>query len=309
VTFRKVVFSWRLWSAALLLPLTIAMIALWPLPGRANLQVAPEPNPRLPSKAVESWLIAHGLMSGGMSSASSKPGDIVPVAGVEIDEARQFVTGTGQELMRMKSWREPVGGDTIQVELTYLPSGQYTVGYWVFGNHSRGCAMFSWTLYDRGRPLKSNFWRNDPELHLAGAAKLPTDLYPESIPGNAFLRAIGELRPGARGKLHQQLTPYSYVDQDVSATNVETVHVPAGDFSAIRVTAQADVRTLMPNWPGFVLRIIRPFVPGNAIYFESSPPYRLLKEEGTTFVGGPEVTTELVRYYVSTGAPSATAHH
>jgi hypothetical protein len=27
------------------------------------------------------------------------------------------------------------------------------------------------------------------------------------------------------------------------------------------------------------------------------PPYRLLKHEGPTFLGGPEVTTELIRFY------------
>lgn len=200
-----------------------------------------------------------------MVRAQSKPEAITAPPGVEVDEARQFVTRSGQELMRVKSWTETVGDDTVDVEVTTLPSGQYETGYWVFGEHQQGCVMFGWTLYDNGRPLKSSFWRNDPALRLAGAADLPNDLYPDSIPGLAFLRVLGAPHAGARGTLHQQLTPYSYVDQNVWAIDTEQVHVPAGDFSALKVTAQADVATLMPNWPSFVLHIIRPFVPNNAI--------------------------------------------
>lgn len=159
--------------------------------------------------------------------------------------------------------------------------------------------MFGWTLYDNGRPLKSTFWRNDPALRLAGAANLPHDLYPDAIPPMAFLRVLGTPHDGAEGTLHQQLSPYSYVGQNVWASDVQTLHVPAGSFSALKVTAQADVGTLMPNWPSFVLHVIRPFVPKNVIYFQSTPPYRLLRQQGTSFVGGPEVTTELVRFYTA----------
>jgi hypothetical protein len=150
--------------------------------------------------------------------------------------------------------------------------------------------MFGWTLYDHGRSLKSAFWRNDPALRLAGAADLPDDLYPDALPGMAFLRALDAPRYGSEGELHQQLTPSSYVGQNVTATGPEQVHVAAGNFTALKVTAQADVGTLMPNWPRFVLHVIRPFVPSNVLYFESTPPYRLLKQQGTTFVGGHEET-------------------
>jgi hypothetical protein len=78
--------------------------------------------------------------------------------------------------------------------------------------------------------------------------------------------------------------------------------VPAGDFSALKVTAQVDITTVMPNWPRFVMHVVQPVVPKNVLYFQATPPYRLLKQQGTTFVGGPEVTTELMRYYVA-GAP------
>jgi hypothetical protein len=38
-----------------------------------------------------------------------------------------------------------------------------------------------------------------------------------------------------------------------------------------------------------------------------APPHRLLKQEGTTFVGGPEVTTELIRYYIAGAHPLVAA--
>lgn len=228
-----------------------------------------------------------------------------PPPGTEVDEARQSVSNSGQELMQIKSWDESVGDDTVHIELTTLPSRQYAVGFWVFPQHRPGCTMFGWTLYDRGRALKSTFWRNDPALRLAGAAELPPDLYPDTIPAMAFLRALEAPRDGAAGTLHQQLSPYSYVGQEVYATHAERIRVPAGDFSALRVTAQADVGTLMPNWPGFVLHVIKPFVPRNTLYFQSTPPYRLLRQQGTAFVGGPEVTTELIRFYTAGEPPIA----
>ncbi len=304
MTFPIKISSWRIWLPLLVLAVLIALIALWPSASRANIQPGPKPAQIVSSKAIESWLIARGLMRSGMVHAQSNRDAITAPPGVEVDEARQFVTSNGQELMRIKSWNEVVGEDTVHVEVTTLPSGQYEVGYWVFRKYQQGCAMFGWTLYDGSRPLKSTFWRNDPALRLAGAANLPNDLYPDSIPGLAFLRVLGVPRDGAEGTLHQQLTPYSYVGQTVWAMGTQMVHVPAGDFSALKVTAQADVATLMPNWPSFVLHVIRPFVPKNIIYFQSAPPYRLLKQEGTAFVGGPEVTTELTRYYVTATKPA-----
>jgi len=79
--------------------------------------------------------------------------------------------------------------------------------------------------------------------------------------------------------------------------------VPAGKFSALKVTAQVDVATMMPNWPHFILHVIKPAVPKDTLYFQSTAPFRLLKQEGPIFVGGPEVTTELIRFYVAGAQP------
>jgi hypothetical protein len=299
-----------MWIAVGLLGGTIALAALWPAAGRANIDVAADtaPSARTPSAAdsgIESWLVTRGLMGRRMAGKQPQSNVLTPPPGAEVDEARQSVSSTGQMLMQIKSWNETVGDNTVHIELTTLPGKQYAVGFWVFPQHRQGCAMFGWTLYDQGRPLKSTFWRNDPALRLAGAADLPLDLYPDSIPAMAFLRALDTPRDGAQGTLHQQLSPFSYVGQEVYAAGTERVRVPAGDFSALKVTAQADVGTLMPNWPRFVLRVIKPFVPRNTLYFQSTPPYRLLRQQGTAFVGGPEVTTELIRFYTAAAQPIA----
>lgn len=164
--------------------------------------------------------------------------------------------------------------------------------------------MFQWTLFENGRALQSRFWRSDARPKLTGAPDLPNFLYPDAVPWIAFLRVLDAApREGAEGTLNQQITPYNYVGQDVTVGRVENVTVPAGSFSAFKVTAQVDVATLMPNWPHFILHIIKPAVPRDTLYFESTAPFRLLKQEGPIYVGGPEVTTELVRYYTAGAQP------
>jgi len=159
--------------------------------------------------------------------------------------------------------------------------------------------MFQWALYDGVRALQSRFWRNDTTSQLAGAHNLPVDLYPDAVPWMAFLRVLDAPREGSSGRLNQQITPYNYVGQEVSVNGTEQISLPAVSFSALKVTAQVDVATMMPNWPRFVLHIINPVVPKNTLYFQATAPYRLLEQMGPTFVGGPEVTTELVRFYTA----------
>ena len=209
---------------------------------------------------------------------------------------------------QVKSWNEMVDDDTIHIEVTTLSTSQFEVAFWLFPNHRQGCTMYQWTLYDHGRALQSAFWRNDASvLRLAGAADLPHDLYPDSVPWMAFLRVLDAPRDGAEGNLHQQITPYSYVGQEVWVRSYRTDQRAGRNFSALKVIAKVDVTTVMPNWPRFVLQVIKPVIPKNTLYFEATPPYRLLKQEGTTFVGGPEVTTELVRFYIAGAQPEVAA--
>lgn len=264
--------------------------------------------------AMDSWLVARGLIARARYGEASETRLIIPPAGVEVDETSQSVNGTNQELMRVKSWDEVVGENTVHLEVSTLPENQYEVGFWLFPNHQSGCTTFQWTLYSKGRALQSRFWRSDARPRLAGSPDLPTYLYPDAVPWMAFLRVLeipNEPREGADGTMNQQITPYNYVGQNVTVGRVENVSVPAGSFSAYKVTAQVDVATMMPHWPRFMLNAIKPAVPKDTLYFQSKAPYRLLKQEGPIFMGGPEVTTQLIRFYtaenpaVATIAPAA----
>jgi hypothetical protein len=270
---------------------------------RADVAVAPSTESSA-GDAVDAWLVTRGLFGNAMISEQSGADIMTPPPGTEVDETRQTANLTGEVLNQVKSWNETKNDDTIHVEVTTLSTNQFEVAFWLFPNHRNGCTMYKWTLYDHGRALQSAFWRNDAAvMRLAGAADLPHDLYPDSVPWVAFLRVLSAPQDGAEGMIHQQITPYSYVGQEVWAAGSEQVSVPAGTFSALKVSAKVDITTIMPNWPRFVLQVIKPVIPKNTLYFQAAPPYRLLKQEGTTFVGGPEVTTELIRFYTAGTQP------
>jgi hypothetical protein len=284
------------------LAMLVSIVVLWPVIGHAEPTQAPSTESSA-GGVTDAWLVARGLIGRGMVGEQSGLNAMTPPFGVEVDETRQTENRTGQLVMQAKSWNETIGDDTVHIEVTTLAGHQFEVGFWLFPNRRQGCTMYQWTLYDHGRALQSAFWRNDAAvLRMAGAVDLPHDLYPDAVPWVAFLRALEAPQAGAEGILNQQITPYSYVGQDVSAKSIERITVPAGTFSALKVIARVDIATIMPNWPRFVLHVIKPVIPSNTLYFAAAPPYRLLKQEGATFVGGPEVTTELIRFYIA-GAP------
>jgi hypothetical protein len=275
----------------------------WPSVGRADVLLAPSTESSAGGE-IDAWLVTRGLIGNAMITAQSGAGIMTPPPGTEVNETRQTANLTGEVLNEVKSWNERKNDDTIHIEVTTLSTTQFEVAFWLFPNHRKGCTMYKWTLYDHGRALQSAFWRNDAAvLRLAGAADLPHDLYPDSVPWVAFLRVLDAPREGGEGMIDQQITPYSYVGQEVWVAGSEQVTVPAGTFSALKVTAKVDITTIMPNWPRFVLQVIKPVIPKNTLYFEAASPYRLLKQEGTTFVGGPEVTTELIRFYTAEAPP------
>ena len=254
----------------------------------------------------ESWLVARGLLGSGMFGESARRDTIVPSPGADVSNTRQTDTRGGRLLMEVESWEEPVGDDTIHIEVSTFPSHRHAVAFWIFPHRRSGCVLFQWTLYDDGAPLQSRYWRSEPELvSSSGSCALPPGLYPDAVPWTAFLRVLEAPREGAVGVLNQQITPGSYVGQDVSATNVECVRVIAGKFAALKVTAQLDVATILPNWPRVLVRMMRSVVPVNTLHFEAAPPHRLVKQQGVTFVGGPEVTTELVRSYTASSPREA----
>jgi hypothetical protein len=257
--------------------------------------------------ARDAWLVSRGLLGSATFGEQSRHGMITPPSGVEVDETRQRVKQTGQVLMQVKSWNETVGDETVHIEVSTLPNHQYEIGFWLLPNHLPGCTMFEWTLFESGRALQSRFWRSDARPRLTGAHDLPNYLYPDAIPWMALLRVLNARQEGAEGTLNQQITPYNYVGQNVTVQRIERITVPAGSFSALKVTAQVDVATMMPDWPHFILHIIKPAVPKDTVYFDSTAPFRLLKQEGPIFVGGPQVTTELIRFYVAGAQPGTPA--
>jgi hypothetical protein len=304
--FTMKISSFRLWIPIPLLAAWMTLTTLSPAVGRAD-TFSPPGTESNAGGVTDAWLVTRGLIGHGMIGETSGVDSMTPPTGTEVSETRQTANRTGEVLAQVKMWNEAVADDTIHIEVTTLSAYQFEVAFWLFPNHRLGCTMYQWTLYDHGRALQSTFWRNDATImRLAGAADLPHDLYPDSVPWVAFLRVLNAPRDGAGGTLHQQITPYSYVGQEVSAKAAEQISIPAGTFSALKVTAQVDIATVMPNWPRFVLRVISPVVPKNILYFDATPPYRLLKQEGVTFVGGPTVTTELVRFYV-VGPPPVVA--
>ena len=286
---------------------SIAFAILWSAVSRAEAVLAPGTESNA-GGVTDAWLVARGLIGHRMIGESSGIDMMTPPPGSMVSETRQTEDRTGEVLTQAKAWNELVADDTIHIEVTTLSASQFEVAFWLLPNHRKGCTMYQWTLYDHGRALQSSFWRNDaPVMRLTGAADLPHDLYPDSVPWAAFLRVLDVPQEGSEGELHQQITPYSYVGQKVVARGTEQIHVPAGTFTALKVVAQIDMATVMPNWPRFVLHVIKPVVPKNTLYFEATPPYRLLKQEGVTFVGGPAETTELIRSYVVGGAPPVIA--
>jgi len=296
--FRLRTSSLRRWILAPSLTVLVALLVLCPAYGTET-ALAPGTESSA-GDATDTWLVKRGLIGRGMISEQSGSEVMTPPLGIEVDETLQTANRTGEILSRVKAWNEMVADDRVHIEITTLSTHQFEVAFWLFPNHRQGCTMYQWTLYDHGRALQSAFWRNDATvMRLAGAADLPHALYPDSVPWVAFLRVLDAPRDGAEGKLYQQITPYSYVGQEVVAKDTEQITVPAGTFSALKVTAQVDIATVMPNWPHFILDVIKPVVPKNTLYFEATPPYRLLRQKGTTFVGGPEVTTELIRFYIA----------
>jgi hypothetical protein len=252
---------------------------------------------------IDGRLMDRGLIGGRHSQRDP----IAPPAGAEVYETVERATAGGQVMSRTISWSEPFDGDTLWIEMTGYPSGQHQLSFWVLSGHAHGCEVFGRTMYgEHGRRLKSEFWRNDRALRITGAADFPADLYPAAVPAIALPRVLDSLHDGARATLSQQITPYGYVDLKITVQRSGRLAVAAGTFAACKVSSQPDVSKLLPNWPHMLLRVVNPFIPATTYYFQCDAPYRFLKKEqqGSAFVGGPEASTELVRYYVAGPAHS-----
>lgn len=247
--------------------------------------------------SIEGTLTSRGLLG----NPAASPSTVEPPTGTEVDETVQRTKRDGKTISRMRAWTEELNNSSLHVELTSFPTRQSQVAFWVLPNGSRGCSMFGRTMYDSNRrPLQSEFWRNDRQLKITGGADFPPDLYPEALPAIALLRVVDFMHQGGSGKIDQQVSPYGFVDQQVTVKDSHQLQVPAGRFEAVRVDSQPNASSILPSWPRFTLGVVSPFLPQTTYYFQAGPPHRLLRKEqaGTPFIGGPEAITELVRYYI-----------
>jgi hypothetical protein len=292
----KLMYDWRLISA-------FALVAVMMIPGVVVAQTKSSlasgrlrPVRAFTDDSLEAMLIARGLGSNLGGNAAM----IAPPSGTEIEETEEKAKQDGQTISKTRAWTEEVNNNSLHVELTSFPSRQFQVAFWVLPNHAAGCLIFGRTMYDtNGRSLVSEFWRNDRQLKITGGADFPPDLYPEALPAIALTRVVDVSHRGASGKIDQQVSPYGFVDQQVTVGESNQVQVPAGRFAAVRIDSQPNASSILPTWPRFTLGAVSPFLPQTTYFFQADPPHRLLRKEqaGTPLIGGPEGVTELVRYY------------
>jgi len=251
--------------------------------------------------AIDRALAARGLLSSSPQSA------IEPPPGTEIDEYLQSNSRNGQELVRYKEWQEAWGSETLVIQELQYPTGQRNVAFWLLKPGAAGCDLFETRTYSgRGEQINASMWRDDPGLQLPGAAELPPDLMPAWIPPLAFLHAVNDESSKGSGHLHVQIAPYSVATLDVWKAQQTELTINGGSFHAVKVATRTDIKSFLPSWPNFVLKVLQPLVHENSFYFEADPPYRFLKSEGEPSFGGPKAKTELVRHYVAES--SSTAH-
>ena len=237
------------------------------------------------------------LLTRGLLVASSGLA-VQPPAGTEVDEYLQTDSNSGQELVRYKQWQETLNGRTTQIQLLQYPTGQRTIVFWLMQPSGSGCVLHGSRTYNsQGEEISSSMWRNDPGLKIPGAVDFPPDLLPGWVPPIAFIRALDASASKSEGTLHVQATSYGFATLAVWRLNQLELSVGGGNFHASKLEARTDIKSVLPSWPSFVLKILQPLIGKSTFYFEADAPYRLLKIEGPGSLGGPDTKTELVRHY------------
>ena len=60
--------------------------------------------------------------------------------------------------------------------------------------------------------------------------------------------------------------------------------------------------SVMKYWPAFLRRLAQPFFPQNALYYDTAPPYQLVKFVGSFGCLAPKVTVQMTRVYIATAS-------
>ena len=207
-------------SFRILLPSLAAFVmvsVVWPAVGRADNAHAPGTESSA-GAATDAWLVTRGLIGHGMVDEQSGPEAMTPAPGVEVDETRQTENRTGEVLMQIKAWNEIVGDNTVHIEITTLRarnSRSASGCFRIIGRAARctnGHSMIIVAHYKArsGVTMQQRCaWPGLPICHMTYIQM--------RFHGWRFCALLGAPRADAEGMLNQQITPYSYVGQDVYA--------------------------------------------------------------------------------------------
>lgn len=261
----------------------------------------PAPSASAPDAPEIAMLQARGLVGGKLTEDRGRAVIPTPPPGAEV---RVYQAGLADGALNasMTEWEEPLGDDTLSV-IVASRGGASQVSYWVLPKNSLGCLIYSYRIFDTsGHVVRSEFWRRTDLIKTADGKDFPKELYPfgpnGGMPPTEVMRAIGTPANGAAATIYSQFTPDGYVILDLWVDGTEEITTAAGKFSAVRLIMRPNVRSFLPSWPGFVLKMLQPFLPRETFYFEAKPPYRFLEFEGVPGASGPKVKTEIVRSYV-----------
>ena len=248
-------------------------------------------------------IAARGLAGGAMPDPRSSDHVPSPLAGVSVSESIVTLSSTGERVSKATIWSEPLGPGFLELQETMTVAGQTTAEYWVFASERRRCVLSGDASYSNdGRLLASNFWRNDPQLRFAGSPSFPSDVFPNRIPSSAVRLSLKVAAPGSTGKLNTILGRYGYMTFDLWAQDIEQTTVPAGTFRALRVNMRVNADSVMKYWPAFLRRLAQPFFPQNVLYYDTAPPYQLVKFVGSFGYLAPKVTVQMTRVYIATAS-------
>ena len=249
---------------------------------------APATPPTSGESSIDDALRSRGLLP------PDPPSKIQPSPGAEIDEYVQTAHDSGKELVHYQQWQENLDGRTLQIQSLEYPAHQRTIAYWLMQPSGAGCDAFGSRTYNgKGEEIGSSTWRNDPGQRLSAGADFPPGLLPGWVPPIAFVRAFDGGK--TEGTLHVQASSSGVLDLDVWADGEVDLVIAGKTLRATKIEMRPNVGGFLSSLPGFIRKIAQSLVRVSTFYFETKPPYRLLKIEAAS-VGAPDTKTELVRF-------------
>jgi hypothetical protein len=247
---------------------------------------------------------ARGLAGGAMPDPRASQQIPSPIPGTSVSESLVKLTDTGERVSKVTTWSESLGSGVLELQESIAAAGQTTVEYWLFASDRRRCVLNGGAVYGKeGRLLRSDFWRNDPQLPFVNSTVFPDRVFPTRIPPSAVLIALNAQKPGATGTLNVSLGRYGYMTFDLWAQDIEQITVPAGSFRTLKVIMRVNADSVMKYWPRFLRRLAQPFFPQNVLYYDTAAPtHHLVKFVGSFGYLAPQVTVEMTRIYIASEA-------